>query len=106
MAELQKKSRTLSEAEWQELIQLCNYTWDGFARLHLAEKVPPEEASQRIGRKRLARRNDAGPLAGSVLKNTNVERLVFIYTYFIADLQSYISFCELPKCRDAFRAML
>lgn len=31
MAELQKKSRTLSEAEWQELVQLCNDTWDGFA---------------------------------------------------------------------------
>ena len=31
MAELQKKCRTLSEAEWQELVQLCNDTWDGFA---------------------------------------------------------------------------
>lgn len=31
MAELQKKSRPLSEAEWQELVQLCNDTWDGFA---------------------------------------------------------------------------
>ncbi|MBU3835463.1 MAG: hypothetical protein H9949_06955 [Candidatus Phocaeicola merdigallinarum] len=30
MAELQKKCRTLSEAEWQELVQLCNDTWDGF----------------------------------------------------------------------------
>ena len=31
MAELQRKCRTLSEAEWQELVQLCNDTWDGFA---------------------------------------------------------------------------
>lgn len=30
VAELQKKCRTLSEAEWQELVQLCNDTWDGF----------------------------------------------------------------------------
>ena len=30
MAELQKKCRTLSEAEWQELVQLCNDTWDSF----------------------------------------------------------------------------
>lgn len=30
MAELQKKCRTLSEAEWQKLVQLCNDTWDGF----------------------------------------------------------------------------
>lgn len=30
MAELQRKCRTLSEAEWQELVQLCNDTWDGF----------------------------------------------------------------------------
>ena len=30
MAELQKKCRTLSEAEWQKLVQLCNNTWDGF----------------------------------------------------------------------------
>ena len=34
MAELQRKCRTLSEAEWQKLVQLCNDTWDGFtARL-------------------------------------------------------------------------
>ena len=31
MAELQRKCRTLSEAEWQKLVQLCNDTWDGFA---------------------------------------------------------------------------
>lgn len=30
MAELQRKCRTLSEAEWQKLVQLCNDTWDGF----------------------------------------------------------------------------
>lgn len=29
MAELQRKCRTLSEAEWQELVQLCNDIWDG-----------------------------------------------------------------------------
>ena len=30
MAELQSRSRTLSEEEWQELVQLCDDTWDGF----------------------------------------------------------------------------
>ena len=30
VAELQRKCRTLSEAEWQKLVQLCNDTWDGF----------------------------------------------------------------------------
>jgi hypothetical protein len=72
-----------------------------FQRLSIPNRILSYEKTRR-GR---FQRKTADSLAGSVLKNTNVERLVFIYTYFIADLQPYISFCALPKCRDAFRAM-